>query len=85
MLARIILTVLLSMSVSSLAAAQTQREGQTLGAKPPAPSGAGPEAETNSYTGWKGSSQPTCEGQADEQSLRGKKRKAFLKKCNAPQ
>lgn len=82
MLARIISTVLLSVCLSTFAVAQTQREGQTLGAKPPMPSGA--ETDTNTYVGSKGSSLPTCERQADEQKLRGKKRKTFLKTCNAP-
>lgn len=62
--------------------AQTQREGQTLGAQRPHLDDSGiaksaPSADTNASA-----SSGNCDKQADDQKLKGKKRKAFLKKCN---
>lgn len=65
------------------ALAQTQREGQTVGAGSPIHFD---DFDADSLPRADGSGQAaqlTCEGQADEQKLRGKKRKSFLKKCGA--
>lgn len=67
--------------------AQTQREGQTLGAQRPHldDSGIAKSAPSQYDTNASAPAGANCDQQADDQKLKGKKRKAFLKKCKQGQ
>lgn len=65
------------------APAQTQREGQTVGAGSPLHFKDFDADSSRPATDSGQAVQSTCDSQADEQKLRGKKRKSFLKKCSA--
>lgn len=81
----IAMAAMMTALTTPVALAQTQREGQTVGAGAPIHFEDFDADSPPSSAGSDQAAQSTCDSQADKQKLRGKKRKSFLEKCSASQ